>query len=883
MANDVVVRFLLQGMPDVTRALRTVEQAAAHASRAMPVRTTPTPIARDQAKRDAVAIAEANRQRYESGLGIQPRMRSRFRPSPSFEGPPAPTPAMQRAAMEGPPEPTAAQRRKADAAVEANAKARVKAELKADAEIRKSREREAKKVAADVAKHVKDRETAQKKLADMMRKDREKENNAILADVAKIQRAEEAARKKKEIKDARDAAKLAKQQDDEARKFQRGVGHAVGHSIMHGVGAAASRVFATSKNVVGMVTGVTGGFSIGESVARGAHDAGQLEDLLNAATNKASDSKFNQQRQEAKDIAPQIQGTAMRYGLSREDVQGGLREMVAMSADFETSLKLMPKIAELARAEGASFHDLAKAAGDVVFAFTNVKDSGEKAKVVMEVMRGLGGQGKAGNVDMRQQATQIGRLIASASRFDPINKADAAAGSADEAALVKGNVTNILKMGALMQFARGGGGAITPSMAGSAVTAFSATFSKPARLKKFQEDLGMGEDKIFSDKARTMLRPPEDILADALKASGGAQPKMMAALGSVMGDRAVHVLQKEFTDAEKVKKGTGEAAMRKRFDKMIEDAMMNPHEVTHFAAKRTGALDAQIEIQRQKFDAAVQEKVIPKLLDLVPVLEKLTPMIVDLSAQAIPAFVELIKTVGEFAAAHKSEIADMASHPIGTILALEVTKSLASAGLGEVVRGIFLKAAGMLPGAKGGTPGGPGAEMGAGGIGVALGVASGAVIGNAMLKYEVGTDRAKDLAAKLDAWKRGERDPSRAMSPEQVQAEVDAAKKRLKEGSTLENTANLILSPVLDASSRDYKKYKADQGLVDNEELTKALKDFADNKDLISAMNNFADSAKALRDAKPNPGGVPPGVTVETNMSVVPPPPAAYTALNQRR
>lgn len=979
MANDVVVRFLLQGMPEVSRALRTVEQAAARAGRAAPVSSgRPTnasaiALSPDEARRSAVAIAEENRRAQgrldemarargtRGSLVTSPRTRAESKladdrygaparqplagrteknakpgehdpkaklaaqlradaeakaarssggegekkaqptaekkpglakaaPQPrrrgvELEGPPEPTMAMKRAALEGPPEPTAAQRKKADSDAAAGAKARLKAELKADADLRKSREKDAKKTLADAEKTAKAQASWATKLSNLLRKEREKENNQILADVAKITRAEEAAERKKEAARKRAADKLAKKEERDDEKFRRGVGHAVGHAITHGVSAGVSRVADKSKETLGMVTQLGGGFSIADSVARAAHNSGQLEDLLNAATNTASESAFNRKRHDAKDVEPQIQGTAMRYGMGREDIQGGLREMVAMSADFETSLKLMPKIAELARAEGASFHSLAEAAGNVVYQFKDIKDSGEKAKAVMEVMRGLGGQGKAGNIDMRQQAKQIGAIIAASSRFDASGKTEGGAKDEDEAERVKGNVQNILKMGALMQFARGGGGAISPATARSAVTAFTAIFGKTARLGKFESELGMGSDKIFADKEQTILRPPEEIIVDAMKASKGNTPKLMAALGSVVGEKSVHTLRDAYVGAEKKEKGSGEAAVRKQFDNMVKETMMHEPEVTSMAGKRMGALDAQMQTMQEKFDVAVQDKIIPALLKLVPVLDKMVPMFVDLNAKALPAFVDLIKTVGEFVSKNQENVNWFASHPIGSLIALEIGKSLATAGIGEAVKGIFLKAAGMLPGGK--TPGAPGGAGGgafaggAGSVGLGVGLATGAVVGNAMIKYEVGTERAEDITAKLEAWRRGERDPARAMSPEQAQKAVNEAKTRLNKGNTLEHTADLLLSPVLDASSKDYAQYKADQGLVDNEALTKALKDFNENKDLITAMDNFAKAARELKNYKPEPSVQVP-LAPSTDPLPIVTPPAAFQSPLQR-
>ena len=679
MANDVVVRFLIKGMPDVERALRSVEQAAAKAGRATTVVSRPRAIDPNQAKREAIALAGA----VGAGSLLASQMRpaaQRLRPAdrpmrgPAQAAEPRQTKAEKRAAekaaFEGPPEPPEGYRvRQARKRVE-EAKAALAARLNADKEEKKSRD----KLAA--AEETRKRRAFERDQSDQRARERmrERENSQVLREGRRLEEQEHR-------RQTRAFEREMRRKERDKERFEQGVGNAV-MNVGHGIAAGVGRVLNTTKNVVGMVTNIAGGFSIGDAVSRGAHNSGQLEDLLNAAANTASESAFNRKRHDAADVEPQIQATAVRYGMGREDIQGGLREMVAMSADFETSLKLMPKIAELARSEGASFHDLADAAGNVVFAFKDIKDSGEKAEAVMTVMRGLGGQGKAGNIDMRLQAKQIGGIIAAASRYDATGKTEGGAASEDEAARVKGNVQNILKMGALMQFARGGGGAISSSTARSAVTAFTATFGKNARLGKFQSELGMGPEKIFADKAQTILRSPEEILIDALKASHGSTPKMMAAFGSVVGERSIHTLTNAYVKAEEKKKGSGEAAVRAQFDNMVKETMMKEEDVAEMSAKRLAALDAQMATQKEKFDQAVQNTVIPALLKLVPEIDKLVPLFVSLNATAIPAFANLVKNAADLANAHKGLVDDIAAHPVGSIMAYEI----ASAGIPAVIK-----------------------------------------------------------------------------------------------------------------------------------------------------------------------------------------------------
>lgn len=431
-----------------------------------------------------------------------------------------------------------------------------------------------------------------------------------------------------------------------------------------------------ASHVGNMVGQLGGGFSIDASVERAAKNSGDLEDVLNAAQNPTSNFASNRKRREASDVLPAIQGTATRWGLKREDVQGGLRAFTGATGDMETALKLLPQLGEMARATGTDFHTLMDAAGGVGHVLDNVTDSGEKAEIIMRTMRTGAGQGKAGSFELKDQAAVMSKIVAAAGKFD---------GKADDV---------IPELMAIAQSARSGGGAWNAASAATAVTALAGTFGKGARLEAFK---AQGID-VFTDKSENTVRRPSEIIADAVDKTGGSIPKLTALFGSVMSLRAVNkmgTLYKEAEEGKVVKDGKklgGKEAILDYYKTMTKDAGMSKGDVSDAAERRMSTLDAQMAQQREKFDQAVQEKVIPALLALVPVIEDVSNRFVDINAEALPAFVDLIKTVADFAGANKELIRDIARHPIGAIMAAEVSKSLAQSLIGEGVKGIISRA-----------------------------------------------------------------------------------------------------------------------------------------------------------------------------------------------
>jgi len=720
MASPIVIQFLAQGMPDISRAFRTIEQAAAASQRSQ-------------------------------------------------------TTALQRGA----------QHRMSMADTEARAK--VRAMIRADALQRSAQNASVR----DTQRVLQQRGQAEARAADHAIRQVEREaraririNDQAEASVDRIRhRAHQAAQTNvnREVSHQKRAATQAAEASSERR--QRYAGALVG-----GVTAGVSRVASIAAKTAGIVGQLGGGFSIGDSVQRTVALKGKLADM--ASRDVASEGGA---RKSTASLEGAVRGVSTEFGLDPEKAADGLDKFASKTGKLQVGLDMLRGLSELSRAGVGDLDDLADAAGDVFNA-----DKAQTGEQVLQKLRAFALQGAKGSVEMKDMAAQLARITATAGKFS---------GDTGE---------QMMTFGALAQLAKESGGAASPAEAMSSVSALGNQFGKNARLGKMKE-LGVDPKTAegFNKPIETILM---DMMTGAEKASrkeGGGLKNFDVKFGSMVADssaqKATNPLTKAFKEA-----GGGEAgiaAAKAQLAKFGAGGRDLKGEYAATAKERMGEADAKMAIMTAKFDAAVSTKLIPKLLELMPVIERIIPQFVDLAATGIPAFVALIKSVADFANENKKSLDFLAAHPIGAIMAFEVTKSIGAAGLGEVMKRLLSSAGG------GGVPGKPGVGA-AVAVGLAAGVAVGGIIYREGTAKADGESKAEDAAAKVRAFGRGDTD--RGISPETAMGEVKDAQQRLDNRSAFDNVVDTI-SPFSD--SKEFAQYKADQAMVDNKDLIAAIKE----------------------------------------------------------
>lgn len=551
---------------------------------------------------------------------------------------------------------------------EQEARAKVRATQKAEGELRRSQTqglREAERAERDKVRlaeqGARDRVRAMQRADATVRRITEQAvRDAARAEAAKNADAERWVRERE------------RQQRRQAAAEQRFAGRVVG-AAGSGFRSGMSRVAAATQQVAGTVLGLGGGMSVADSVQRSISATGLAADIANSGYMPNSADAAARTKRSTGEIMGAARGVAVRTGTSVEDNLKGLQAFVGKSGDLDTGLKVMGQLSELSVATGASFSDVADAAGDLM---SQLGDMPNKSEAVMTIMRGIAGQGKLGAVEMRNMASQMAKLAAAAGQFG---------GNA---------VDNILKMGMLAQEARASGGASSATMAATSVVGFTNTLKTPARIAQFK---AAGIDVFDKDKN---LNDPTKIIMQSLQKTGGDPEQLKKLFANIMGERAIGGYASAYRHAEGKEKGSGTAAVQAMMDRQLKGSSMSKEDVAKAFSERMAEDDKRIAQVREKFDRAVSEQLIPKFLELVPVIEQMIPVFIDLQAKALPAFVGLIKTIADFAERNKEEVAWMAAHPIGALIAAEITKSVGGTLVSEALKGVIAKAgsAGLVVG-----------------------------------------------------------------------------------------------------------------------------------------------------------------------------------------
>ncbi len=530
---------------------------------------------------------------------------------------------------------------------------------------------------------------------------------------------------------------------------------AIAGKAVSGFATGVGRVAGIAGQVGGMVSQLGGGFSIADSVQRGVSLKGKLSELSNK--DQMALGPGGAGRIGTGSIEKKVRSVGAEFGISADTGADALDKFAGKTGKLQLGMDMLRGLAEISRAGAGSLDDLGSAAAEVFNA-----DKTQSAEQVLNKLRQFSVQGAKGAVEMKDMANGLAAITASAGRFE---------GGADK---------EMLTFGALAQLAKEKGGAKGPAQALTAVQSLANQFGKNARVGKMNE---MGVDP---KTAAGFNRPVEDVLMDMMLASEKQSRKKGKGLhdfdqifGTGIADAQAKRATNPLTDAFKAAGGgaAGIAAAKKELAGYGAGNRDLKTEFAGLAKTRTGDADAQMEIVKQKFDEAVSTKIIPKLLDLMPVLEKLIPQFVDLAATGIPAFASLIKSVGEFAETNKGIISTLAAHPFAAIIGASLAKSAGS----EIISKMAGSALSGLLGRLGGGGGGGGAGGGAGGVGAALG--AGALAGAATYALT-----KPSIDALLDGQTAG-------------QAETGSLTSSLKRGSASEKAAALAAYDAMEARS----------------------------------------------------------------------------------
>jgi len=482
---------------------------------------------------------------------------------------------------------------------------------------------------------------------------------------ATAQRDEERARSASALAAQKHAQKLA-ELDAKAARTPAGGSANGGHGAMVGsIASSGARAFAGSVRAgVGMAADLARGagvnFDLSSMIGKSVGIEKSAVDLSNAGFMPGKEGPAGQ-RQDPAGIINDIKKAAADAALDMNKMADGLQSFVGKTGELELGRKLLGDMGKLARATGSDVGDMMNAAGDVAAQLEKAGIKEGQAEKVNVIMRAIAGQGKQGAVEIKDMATQMAKLAATAPQF---------AGTFEE---------SMAGMGALAQEARQSGGAASATQAATSVMSFTNSFSKGARRSAFK---AAGVE--VEDKQTGKFRSAQDIIMDSLRATGGDSVKM----GKLFADSGARRVTRGFESIYKANGGgeAGLAAVAAEFEKLKKATMSEAEVSDSFNASMQTA-----EAKAQLFQNQLQEIAGTVATRLMPALEKAAPSVLSMAEKG-----------AEFA----SKLAEV---DVGYIIGGALVASIGQAAIGQLVASSLQSAMSSMSGAQMGQLGAIGA------------------------------------------------------------------------------------------------------------------------------------------------------------------------------
>lgn len=309
-------------------------------------------------------------------------------------------------------------------------------------------------------------------------------------------------------------------------------------------------------------------------------------------------------RQDPRALMEDTRRVANESALTQTAALQGMGAFVDKTGDLETARAVFGDLAKLSRATGTALEDMVSASGDVANALGETDD---KAGKVAAVMHAIAGQGKLGAVEIKDLSVQMAKLATAAPAFE-------------------GNPTETMKvMGALAQEARQRGGAAKPDVAVRSAAGVLDIFRTPARVSQFQ---AAGIDVFKGGKIRDI----REIVVDTLTKTNGDPVAFKKLFANKSGTGAVEGFATVYREAGGGEKGV--AAVRGEFDRLLKSSVDNVNESFARSMDTTEAKAQIFQNKLQEIVGTMADRVIPKLLELAPTVERATSAFANIVAWA---------------------------------------------------------------------------------------------------------------------------------------------------------------------------------------------------------------------------------------------------------
>lgn len=369
-------------------------------------------------------------------------------------------------------------------------------------------------------------------------------------------------------------------------------------------------------HVKGAVIGgvlAAGALGIGIAGAAG-RDALRLREVSNRLSISARGAGEN--AVDSKTLQAEFQRTAINTpGQTAAGVAEAVQAFVTKTGRLDVARQQQGVFATVASATGGNISDIGNAAADLFqkFDITKMED-------MADAMAALTFQGKNGAFELKDAASQFGRLSAAAAAFG----------------LEKGS-KGVKTLGGLTQIARSATG--SPEQAATAVEAMFRQLIVNAKM--IEQKTGT---KVFTDASHTKARDVQSVLAETISGAKGDLPTLQKIFGDE-GARGIKPLISTYNEASNAAKAGGVkseagqvAAGLAALKKALADAIDAPGD---YAELQKDAAQAQQDSSAKM--TAAWERVTASVGDvLIPVFTSLADKISD-SPEVIAAFTGTIE------------------------------------------------------------------------------------------------------------------------------------------------------------------------------------------------------------------------------------------------
>lgn len=668
--------------------------------------------------------------------------------------------------------------RVAKAAVAAEAREKqnlVKAAEKARREEVRAAEKSAKDQQYAVAKAAKSEASEAEKLAAAKARIRDR-SAAYAGQLAAKQAAEEARAAAKTTRDLeREMDKRKRAAAQASRDAYAGAKHMASINAgeekyktdrIRAMGSGASKVASFAGRGIsaagGMALGVANDLARGAGVDLDFGSMAQKNFELNKSAQDIANSGYmagdrrNGMRVTAGELSDDAFRVGKRTGMSADDAMSGLGDFVGKTGDLATGRDILSDMAKLSKATGTNLSDMMSAAGGVAMAMGDTENKGDKLN---QIMNSFAAQGKLGAVEIKNLATQMDKLSAQAGQFEG-NLAD-----------------NMVMMGTLAQEARQRGGAASATQAATSVAAFTSMLKTPKRAEEFEKATGK---KVFN--AQGMLRNPQEIILEALRAKGMDPTGFKSIFANAQGGRAVEGFATMYRQAGGGK--AGEAAVTAEFER-LKAASIDAAEAQESFALAMKQPKAQAEI----FNQTLRETVMKVQNELTPALVAIAPAIVE-GAKALAAAVAWMTGSSPIA----SQVSDASSKVSSAVAANEagIKSGTVNAGQEQVNFLALSEATRAQSAAKADLEEKRKAEKPSGAMGIAASIFDQTKLGTAFSVVDrfAGSGKGNNLSETITAGRHKD-----TVAAEGRAGEADAMVKQAKEAS--EKLHNLLATGVV--------------------------------------------------------------------------------------